>query len=86
MHEKRGERKHGLSTEQFPVSAYIGSLKNLKNLKDDPEVASKPMRSFSRAVGEPVTSLKSNSTPGKGAKGSMAFLQNNFRCPPILGA
>ena len=28
------ERKHGLSTEQFPVSAYVGSSKNLKNLKD----------------------------------------------------
>ena len=28
------ERKHGLSTEQFPVSAYAGSSKNLKDLKD----------------------------------------------------
>ena len=27
------ERKHGLSTEQFPVSACVGSLKNLKDLK-----------------------------------------------------
>ena len=27
------ERKHGLSTEQFPVSAYLGSSKNLKDLK-----------------------------------------------------
>ena len=27
------ERKHGLSTEQFPVSAYAGSSKNLKDLK-----------------------------------------------------
>ena len=27
------ERKHGLSTEQFPVSAYRGSLKNPKDLK-----------------------------------------------------
>ena len=27
------ERKHGLSTEQFPVSAYVGSFKNLKDLK-----------------------------------------------------
>ena len=26
--------KHGLSTEQFPVSAYVGSSKNLKDLKD----------------------------------------------------
>jgi len=26
-------RKHGLSTEQFPVSAYVGSSKNLKDLK-----------------------------------------------------
>ena len=25
---------HGLSTEQFPVSAYAGSSKNLKDLKD----------------------------------------------------
>jgi len=33
---KPGGRKHGLSTEQFPVSAYVGSSKNLssKNLKD----------------------------------------------------
>ena len=28
------ERKHGLSTKQFPVSAYVGSSKNLKDLKD----------------------------------------------------
>ena len=28
------ERKHGLSTEQFPVSAYVGTSKNLKALKD----------------------------------------------------
>ena len=27
-------RKHGFSTEQFPVSAYVGSSKNLKDLKD----------------------------------------------------
>ena len=27
------ERKHGLSTEQFPVPAYIGCSKNLKDLK-----------------------------------------------------
>ena len=27
------ERKHGLSKEQFPVSAYVGSSKNLKDLK-----------------------------------------------------
>ena len=26
-------RKHGLSTEPFPVSAYVGSSKNLKDLK-----------------------------------------------------
>ena len=30
----RSERKHGLSTEQVPVSAYVGSSKNLKDLKD----------------------------------------------------
>jgi len=33
--ERRGachERKHGLSTEQFPVSAYVGSSKNLKDI------------------------------------------------------
>ena len=28
------ERKHGLSTEQVPVSAYVGNSKNLKDLKD----------------------------------------------------
>ena len=27
------EEWHGLSTEQFPVSAYVGSSKNLKDLK-----------------------------------------------------
>jgi len=27
------DRKHGLSTEQFPVSVYVGSSKNLKDLK-----------------------------------------------------
>jgi len=30
----RSERKHGLSTDQFPVSAYVGSSKNLNDLKD----------------------------------------------------
>ena len=29
-----GPTKQGLSTEQFPVSAYLGSSKNLKDLKD----------------------------------------------------
>ena len=29
------EKKHGLSTEPVPVSAYVGSLKNLRDLKDD---------------------------------------------------
>ena len=28
------ERKHGLSTQQFPVSAYVGSSKNLKDVKE----------------------------------------------------
>ena len=28
------EGKHGLSTEQFPVSAYVGSSKNLKDLQE----------------------------------------------------
>ena len=28
------ERKHGLSTEQLPVSAYVGGSKNLKDLMD----------------------------------------------------
>ena len=37
------ERKHGLSTEQFPVSAYVGSSKNLKDLKD-PSCASLAVR------------------------------------------
>ena len=32
--EQATKRKHGLSTEQFPVSAYVGSSKNLKDLKD----------------------------------------------------
>ena len=27
-------KEAGLSTEQFPVSAYVGSSKNLKDLKD----------------------------------------------------
>ena len=31
----RSERKHGLFTEQFPVSAYVGSSKNLKDLKEN---------------------------------------------------
>jgi len=28
------ERKHGFSAEPVPVSAYVGSSKNLKDLKD----------------------------------------------------
>ena len=32
-------RKHGLSTEQYPVTAYVGSSKNLKDLKDQWTVA-----------------------------------------------
>jgi hypothetical protein len=31
---KWSERKHSLSTVQFPVSAYVGSSKNLKDLKN----------------------------------------------------
>ena len=31
----RSEMKYGLSTEQFPVSAYIGCSKNLKDSKDN---------------------------------------------------
>jgi len=31
--KKKTVWKHGLSTEQFPVSAYVGSSKNLKDLK-----------------------------------------------------
>ena len=30
----RSERKHGLSTEQVPVFAYVGISKNPKDLKD----------------------------------------------------
>ena len=30
----RSQRKLGLSTEQFPVSAYVGNWKHLKDLKD----------------------------------------------------
>ena len=30
----RSERKHGLSAKQFPVSAYIGCSKSLKDLKN----------------------------------------------------
>ena len=30
---KRSVRKHGLSTEPVPVSAYVGSSKNLKDLR-----------------------------------------------------
>ena len=30
----RSERKHGLSTEQVPRSAYVGSSKNLKDVKN----------------------------------------------------
>jgi len=33
VHSGFEERKHGLYTEQFPVSAYVGSSKNLKDLK-----------------------------------------------------
>ena len=29
----QGERKHGLFTEQVPVSGYVGCSKNLKDLK-----------------------------------------------------
>ena len=31
--QRATERKHGLSTKQFPVAAYVGSSKNLKDLK-----------------------------------------------------
>ena len=36
LKDLKSERKHGLSTEQFPVSAYVGSSKNLKDLKEHP--------------------------------------------------
>ena len=35
----RSERKHGLSTEQFPVSAYVGSSKNQKDLTGERQVS-----------------------------------------------
>ena len=44
------ERKHGLSTEPVPVSAYVGSSKNPKDLKDwllaTPHVGVRRFRSF----------------------------------------
>ena len=30
-----GARKHGLPTKQCPVSTYVGSSKNLKDLKEE---------------------------------------------------
>ncbi|KAJ1480622.1 hypothetical protein T484DRAFT_1810220 [Baffinella frigidus] len=33
-HTRRARRKHGLSTEQVPVPAYVGSSKNLTDLKE----------------------------------------------------
>ena len=41
----RSERKHGLSTEQFPVSAYVGSSENLKDLTEDQHRLSRHTRS-----------------------------------------
>ena len=38
----RSERKHGLSTEQFPASAYVGSPKNLTDLKDSAQQKQRP--------------------------------------------
>ena len=36
------ERKHGLSAEPVPVSAYVGSSKNLKDLKERDPFTDKP--------------------------------------------
>ena len=40
------ERKHGLSTEPVPVSAYVGSSKNLKDLKDATSVCTGVSRPY----------------------------------------
>ena len=39
---RKGYITHGLSTEQFPVSAYIGCSKNLKDLKGDSPTPAEP--------------------------------------------
>ena len=74
--------KLGFSAKQVPVSAYSGSLNNLKDLKDRAEQVSVS------AHGGSFKNLKDLK------KGSMVFLQNNFRnnfrynlrCLPMVGA
>jgi len=59
--------KHGLSTEQFPVSAYVGSSKNLKDLKDRPSstgVPRYPCRGDLQAGGGITPGTRSYGTTG----------------------
>ena len=64
------ERKHGLSTEQFPVSAYAGSSKNLK----DPKVGGRAhcKRCVRRETEARTPNLNCNGLP-------WVFTQQRFR-------
>jgi len=68
-------RKHGLSTKQFPGSAYVGSSKNLKDLKDRSEAARKTvfgMRDI-KILTYRGTSLIIKRTPPRTAIGPYAY-------------
>ena len=64
------ERKHGLSTEQFPVSAYAGSSKDLKDLKEGGRAHCK--RCVQR---EPEARTPQSNCTGR----PLVFIQQRFR-------
>jgi len=84
--------RHGLSTEQFPVSAYVGSSKNLNDLKDPSRLQdSSPSRFWhtkllpSRHTGNPqVVSRRTRPTVGPNDL-SRTSLRSNLTSSPLKG-
>jgi hypothetical protein len=61
-----GSNLNGLSTEQVPVSAYVGSSKNLKDLKEEPEDFPERQSRRQRVVGLPREDLeRRDRSPGE---------------------
>jgi len=70
------------------VFAYVGRIHNLKDLKASLRLPTPPPPTQASVGKKVVPKPGSSSTSSASfvAKGSMAFLQNDFRCPPMLGA
>ena len=71
---------HGLSTEQFPVSAYAGSSKNLKDLKDDTTVFDRPT-----VIARPQRLAHSSCSNGPKRASTLAVLHSSDAASKDLG-